>query len=251
MTFTEDVQLLSAIGTIALSIAAYLGLIYPYVHLKRIKPIFVITIDPIDEGKKGMNFSIFNVGKSSAHQTTAILKMIDAKTGYTLGQWFLPWKMYSQGFLDMGKGLTEAKYDPITIYPGQRADLRAFEVINIHGNQLMGLNAPPYLMGHDAPPAVFWSLGLSPHTTSIQANLQVNHAYVVYISLYCDELSEGTVKMFVIQWDEKRIIPDRLELELDKRDATEIKLRRDKSKPLIKKEKEDIKRIARQRRGRK
>ena len=238
MTLGEYIQLISIFTTIFLGLVALYGIFYPRIHSHKIRPILEIAIEPKDEGKKGLNFRVYNNGKSPAHNTITTLRIVDAEKGLTIGQWNVPWETYSIEFSGPVDRIVDGQYGGLNIYPGQTAIIKAFEVLGVSSYRVLGLNTLPYRAGGSYWPLAFWKLDNLPD--NIEPNLEANHRYAVYLSLYCEELPEPTIKMIILHWDGNRLTPDPndLDLELWKQSALEGKHRKVVSKALIKHEKD-------------
>jgi len=238
MTLDEYIRIISIFTTIFLGLVALFGIFYPRIHSHKIRPILEITIEPINEGKKGMNFRIYNNGKSPAHNTIATLRLIDYENGPIIGQWNTPWETYSIEFSGTVERIMDGRYGGLNIYPGQMATSKAFQILSISSYQVLGLNSLPYRPGGNWWPIVFWKLDKLPD--GIEPTLQPNHPYVVYLSLYCEEFSGPTSKMIILNWDGKRLAPDidSLELELWKQSTLEDKYRKTRHQSVIKHEKD-------------
>ncbi|MGC8516102.1 MAG: hypothetical protein ACP5OC_08225 [Thermoplasmata archaeon] len=202
MTPIEELQLLTAFGTILLAIAAFVAIFFPKIDAHFRRPNFEIQLELKDEGRNGLSFIITNKGKSPSHNTVATLRIL--KSGRDLvGQWNPPWKLFSSGFPGVSNGLIEATYVGITIYPGQSVELFAFEKIyGAPDAPLMGLNAPPYLKGFGTWPPVFWAINKLP--PNVTAPLSPEEKYVVTMSLFCEELQKRVSASFNIKWDQEK-----------------------------------------------
>lgn len=197
MILTEQLQLLTAIGTLLLAIAAFIGVFYPKINAFLNRPKIEILPENTFLGKNGLNISVTNIGKSSAHKAIATVKIVTDQ-GDTLGQWIPPWKLYSVGITGINNGLIEAKYDSTTIYPGQKVYLGGFEKLDIDGNSVIGLNAPPYSVGNLIWPAIYWEI--TPLPNGVKAPLEKEKNYFVTISVYCEENSHGVSLIFEMKW---------------------------------------------------
>ncbi len=100
----------------------------------------------------------------------------------------------------MSNGLKEATYVGVTIYPGQSLTLRGIELIDIP-QRIIGLNAPPYLMGFGSFPPVFWAPTSLPN--KITAPLKANERYTLIVSLYYEEAKKPVISNFIIAYDSK------------------------------------------------
>lgn len=241
MNIQDTIQLISAIGTIFLGAVALYALFYPRIHFYFVKPKLSATFDPIDDGKGGLNFQVYNFGNTPAHNVTATIRMVSTKDGTTFGTFTMPWKSYSLGFMDSEGQLIQAKYSPMTIYPNQQINTRGFEILSIGTHNVLGLHTLPYrLPGRDYYPPIFWELDKLPN--NIEAKLEANVLYAVYFTLYCDELVVPVQRLVILKWNGNRIIPllDQMSLEFKKQMALSMKLSKNSSRALIAQEKEMI-----------
>lgn len=238
MTLGEYIQLISIFATVFLGLVALYGIFYPRIHSYKIRPVLEIAIESKDGGKKGLDFRVYNNGKSPAHNTINTLRIIDAENGTKVGQWSIPWEAYSIEFSGTVERIMDGQYGSLHIYPGQTAIIRAFGILSISSYQVLGLNSLPYRVGRGYWPIAFWKLDRLPD--NVEPILEINHRYAVYLSLYCEELPEPTIKMIILHWDGNRLTPDPndLDLELWKQSALEGKHRKVVSKALIKHEKD-------------
>ena len=212
--------LISVIGTFFLIAVALFAIFYPQIRFHFVKPKLSATFDVIDEGKGGLNFQVYNFGKTPAHRVIATLRMVNMEDGATFGTYTVPWKSYSLGFLKSERQMIEAEYGPIAIYPNQKIDTRGFEIINVGKHRVLGLNALPYRPSEqDSYPPVFWELDKL--QGSIEAKLEVDRFYAVYLTLSCDELTVPVQRLVMLKWDGKRIMTpiDHLSLEFKKQSA--------------------------------
>ena len=193
MISTEELQFLSAIGTLLLAIAAFIGVFYPRIIAFFYRPKIEILPEIIGIGDGGLKFSVNNIGKSPARKTIATIKVVTYQ-GDVLGQWIPPWKLYSNS----KEGMIEVKYDSTTIYPGQRVYLGGFERLDIDNNPVIGLNAPPYIVGARNFPDIYWEF--SPLSNGEQAPLKKEENYFVTISVYCEEYSHGVSLLLLMKW---------------------------------------------------
>ena len=202
MISPETISLLTSLGTILLAIAAFIGIFYPRVLLYLLRPQLKITPVLLENGKNGMLFNITNNGLSPSHNTIATIGFKD-DSGSSLGMWAPPWKLFSAGFPGVGNGLKEATYVGVTVYPEQTLTLRCLELIDIPSTSihLMGLNAPPYLMGFSSWPPIFWAL--SPLPLQIKPSLKADQRYTITVSLFYEETKKMVSSSFIIVWNTK------------------------------------------------
>lgn len=233
MTLGDYIQILSALATMFVGMVAIYGIFYPRIIAHRNRPKLTIAIEPIDESKKGLDFKVYNFGKTPAHDTVATLRMVDAEDGSSIGQWTIPWIAYSIEFSGTVERIMDGNYGPITIYPEQRINLHAFEILNIGPHQILGLNTLPFRNGSGFWPPAFWKLERLPE--NVVPTLLQNHKYAVYIDIYCEELPEATTKMTIISWNGKRLSPEigELKMELMKQSALERRASRAGNNALI------------------
>ena len=198
----ETISLLTSLGTILLAIAAFVGIFYPRILLYWLRPRLKLTPALLENGKEGLQFKITNTGRSPSHNTIATIGFKD-ESDVSLGIWSPPWKLFSGGFPGVSNGLTEATYVGVTVYPGQTLTLRGIELIDIPSTsiRLMGLNAPPYLMGFGSLPSIFWAISSLPN--SITAPLKANKRYRITVSLFYEETKKKVTSKFVIAYDSK------------------------------------------------
>ena len=241
MIIQDTIQFISAIGTIFLGAVALYAIFYPRIHFYFVRPKLSAIFNPIDEGKGGLNFQVYNFGKSPARNVTATIRMVSTKDGTTFGTFTMPWKSYSLGFMDSEGQLLEAKYSPMTIYPNQQINTRGFEILSIGTHNVLGLHTLPYRpYGRDCYPPIFWELDKLPN--NIEAKLEANVQYAVYFTLYCDELVVPVQRLIMLKWNGNRIVPslDQLSLEFKKQRALSMKLSKSSRRALIAQEKEMI-----------
>lgn len=198
----ETISLLTSLGTILLAIAAFVGIFYPRALLYWLRPQLKLMPVLLENGKNGLLFNITNNGRSPSHNTIATIGFKDDSDS-NLGIWSPPWKLYSGGFPGVSNGLRETTYVGVTIYPGQTLTLRGVELIDIPSTSvhLMGLNAPPYLMGFSSWPPIFWALSSLPN--QITAPLKANKRYTITVALFYEETKKMVASTFAIAWDAK------------------------------------------------
>ena len=202
MLSLETISLLTSLGTILLAIDAFVGIFYPRILLYWLRPRLKLTPVLLNNGKDGLQFKITNTGRSPSHNTIATIGFKDDSDS-SLGIWSPPWKLFSGGFPGASNGLKEATYVGVTVYPGQTLTLRGIELIDISSlsMHLMGLNAPPYLMGFDSMPPMFWTI--SSEEDGIIASLKANERYTITVSLFYEETKKTVTSNFVIAYDSK------------------------------------------------
>ncbi len=202
MLSVETVSLLTGLGTILLAIAAFVGIFYPRILLYWLRPRLKLTPVLLKNGRDGLQFNVTNSGRSPSHYTVATISFKD-DSGSILGVWTPPWKLFSGGFPGVSNGLVEATYVGVTIYPGQTLTLRGVELIYTPplATGLMGLNAPPYLMGFSSLPPVFWTA--SSLSKDITAPLKADERYTVTVSLFYEETKKKLTSNFFITYDSK------------------------------------------------
>ncbi len=242
MTVQDVVQLIAAIGTVFLGVVALFAVFYPRIHSYLVRPKLYAIFEPIDEGKGGANFKIFNLGKTVAHGVIATLYLVDTDTGATFGTYTLPWKVYSLGFQDLEEQMMEARYGPISIYPKQEVFTRGLEILGVGTKRVLGLLTLPYRpQERDFCPPVFWEL--EEPLDNIEAPLRLNRFYAVYLDLYSEELTVPMLRLWKLKWDGKRIVMsiDDLSLEFKKQKVLQEKISEYRRHALLTQEKRMLK----------